>query len=61
MAQQESLLYVAKRVYGAIEVRGFSRFWKYRGVRLFAFTAVSGWEANRGNGTERVQRMADPL
>ena len=50
---------VAKRVYGLIAVINLSRFWYYRGQRLFAFTVLSGSPANRSNGTERVVRNKD--
>ena len=54
MAQQSSP-YVAKHVYGLIAVSGFSGFWKYSSVRLYASTVLSGSAANCGNRTERVK------
>ena len=50
MAQKASP-YVAERVYGLIAVSGFSRFWYFRGQRLFVVLEVSRSTAFRVSGS----------
>ena len=47
-------LSAAFRISGTIAVSGFSCFWKYCVVRLYASKVLSGSAANRGDGTEIV-------
>ena len=44
-----------KCVSGTIAVSGFSCFWSYHGLRLYASMVLLGSSSNCGNGTERVK------
>ena len=51
---QQASIYVAKRVCGSSAVCSFLRLWKYHSMQLFMAPLISGWAANSGNGTRRV-------